>query len=150
MFLEARPFTLVTDHRPLIYLKELKNPTGRMARWRIEFESFNFKIKHRPGKLMTVADAISRATLLSVVSLEGIWTNQDLVAVQMADPEVAQIRTWVTTRKKPKKWNKNVRRFVGKYGPHLKIHNGLLKRVQADQHQVITEARSSRQTPSYY
>lgn len=137
MFLEARPFTLVTDHRPLIYLKELKNPTGRMARWRVEVESFDFKITHRAGKLMTVADALSRAPLLSVVSLEGNWTNQDLVAVQMADPEIAEIRTWVTTHKKPKKWNKNVRRFVGKYGPHLKIHNGLLKRVQGVQNQVV-------------
>ena len=67
--------------------------------------SFNFKITHRAGKLMTVTDALSRAPLLSVVSWEGIWTNQDLVAVQMADQEVAEIRTWVTARKKPKKWN---------------------------------------------
>lgn len=137
MFLEARPFTLVTDHRPLIYLKELKNPTGRMARWRIEVESFNFKITHRPGKLMTVADALSRAPLLSVVSLEGNWSHQDLVALQMADPEVTEIRTWVTTRKKPTKWNRNVRRFVGKYGQQLQIHNDLLKRVEGDRHQVV-------------
>lgn len=29
-----------------------------------------------------------------------------------------------------------VERLVDKYGPHLKIHNCLLKRVQGDQHQV--------------
>ena len=84
--------------------------------------SFNFKITHRAGKLMTVTDALSRAPLLSVVSWEGIWTNQDLVAVQMADQEVAEIQ--------------EVERLVDKYGSHLKIHNCLLKRVQGDQHQV--------------
>lgn len=60
-YLENTSFTVVTDHASLVWLNNLKNPTGRLARWILRLGQFDYKIVHRKGKFMTVADALSRS-----------------------------------------------------------------------------------------
>jgi len=38
LYLYGRKFTIPTDHRPLSWLFNLKDPLSRIARWRIELE----------------------------------------------------------------------------------------------------------------
>ncbi len=54
------PFTVLTDHRNLEYLKSAKRLNHRQARWALFFMRFNFKITYRPGSQNTKADALSR------------------------------------------------------------------------------------------
>ncbi len=54
------PFTVLTDHRNLEYLKSAKRLNHRQARWSLFFTRFNFKITYRPGSQNTKADALSR------------------------------------------------------------------------------------------
>ncbi len=54
------PFTVLTDHRNLEYLKSAKRLKHRQARWSLFFTRFNFKITYRPGSQNTKADALSR------------------------------------------------------------------------------------------
>ncbi len=54
------PFTILTDHRNLEYLKSAKRLNHRQARWSLFFTRFNFKITYRPGSQNTKADALSR------------------------------------------------------------------------------------------
>ncbi len=54
------PFTVLTDHRNLEYLKSAKRLNHRQARWALFFTRFNFKITYRPGSQNTKADALSR------------------------------------------------------------------------------------------
>lgn len=61
-------FLLYTDHRPLVHLFNLKNPTSRLYRWRMALSEFTFKIVYKRGSQNTVADALSRIEPL--VSLE--------------------------------------------------------------------------------
>ncbi|KAL0177903.1 hypothetical protein M9458_026797, partial [Cirrhinus mrigala] len=54
------PFTVITDHKNLQYLRGAKRLNPRQARWSLLFTRFNFHISYRPGTKNTKADALSR------------------------------------------------------------------------------------------
>lgn len=60
-YIEGTHFTVVTDHASLQWLQNLKDPSGRLGRWALRLQPYNFTLIHRPGRLMAVADALSRA-----------------------------------------------------------------------------------------
>jgi len=59
-YLEGYEFTVVTDHQALRWLQKLESPTGRLGRWMLELQQYNFNVKYRRGRLNRVADALSR------------------------------------------------------------------------------------------
>ena len=59
-YLSGRRFTVITDHAALKWLMEIKDPTGRLARWSIYLQSLDMEIQYRKGSLNTNADALSR------------------------------------------------------------------------------------------
>ncbi|KAL0152283.1 hypothetical protein M9458_052006 [Cirrhinus mrigala] len=54
------PFTVLTDHKNLEYLRSAKVLNHRQARWSLFFTRFQFQVSYRPGTLNTKADALSR------------------------------------------------------------------------------------------
>ncbi|KAI2660308.1 Transposon Tf2-8 polyprotein [Labeo rohita] len=54
------PFTILTDHKNLEYLRTAKVLNHRQARWALFFTRFNFEISYRPGSQNLKADALSR------------------------------------------------------------------------------------------
>ena len=44
----------------LRWLHDLKNPTGRLARWALELQDHDIQIEYRAGALNHVSDALSR------------------------------------------------------------------------------------------
>jgi hypothetical protein len=79
MYLEGRHFTDITDHKSLTYLQQ--EPRGKLARWRVFLDVYDFTIQHRPGKQMTVADALSQVPI-QAVTIDGIWTEKELCVLQ--------------------------------------------------------------------
>ena len=59
-YLHGRDFTVHTDHLPLKNLMTAHDPTGRLARWFLTLQQYNFEIKYLPGEKNQVADALSR------------------------------------------------------------------------------------------
>ncbi|GAB1867938.1 RNA-directed DNA polymerase [Camponotus japonicus] len=59
-YLEGYRFTVITDHSSLRWLHNLKNPTGRLARWALELLEYDYEVIHRKGALHHVPDALSR------------------------------------------------------------------------------------------
>ena len=53
-------FLVRTDHAALVWLKNLKNIQGMLARWLAKLQQFNFDIVHRPGAQHGNADGLSR------------------------------------------------------------------------------------------
>ena len=49
-----------TDHAALLWLTNIKNIQGMMARWLAKLQQFNFAIEHRPGTHHGNADGLSR------------------------------------------------------------------------------------------
>ncbi|CAB0029249.1 unnamed protein product, partial [Trichogramma brassicae] len=59
-YLYGRKFQIVTDHKPLLWLHNLKSPTSRLARWRERLHDFDYEMIHKPGRKNANADALSR------------------------------------------------------------------------------------------
>jgi len=89
------------DHEGLQYMKTVRKPSQKLARWIEEFSYYDVDIQYKPGKEMIVADALSRRAdfetlnLLSTYAdyMEDFLTNQTLPE----DPELAEeVRTKAT------------------------------------------------------
>lgn len=64
---------LETDHKPLLQIlqtKPLDDLSPRLLRLRLRLTSFDYEVKYTPGKDLTVADTLSRQSLLECSSKE--------------------------------------------------------------------------------
>ncbi len=59
------PFTVITDHKNLEYLRSARKLNPHQARWALFFTRFQFTITYRPGDKNVKADSRSRRTLLT-------------------------------------------------------------------------------------
>ncbi|KAI2644484.1 Transposon Tf2-6 polyprotein [Labeo rohita] len=53
------PFTILTDHKNLEYLRTAKRLNPRQARWALFFTRFQFTVTYRPGSKNIKADSLS-------------------------------------------------------------------------------------------
>jgi hypothetical protein len=97
-YLGLRPFTIVTDHSALKWLKTSKIPTGRRARWIMFLQQFDFDIVHRPGKTNANADALSRAPethcYMMGVEVESEETNYNQRSICLTCGNVSGSKNW--------------------------------------------------------
>ena len=68
-YLLGRPFSLHTDHQPLQWLSAQKME-GRLCRWALALQEFDFKITYRRGSSNANADALSRVPAIQVETSE--------------------------------------------------------------------------------
>ena len=59
-YLYGRQFTLETDHRPLVWLHNVKNPNSKLIRWRLRLNEYDYVIVYKKGIINSNADALSR------------------------------------------------------------------------------------------
>ena len=59
-YLLANPFTFYTDHQALKYLVNKPLHYGRICRWLLLFQEFEFEVVVLPGKLNVGPDHLSR------------------------------------------------------------------------------------------
>ena len=59
-YVYGQQFTILTDHKPLEYLKNIKEHTGKLARWAMLLEEYDINIVYRPGPKNNNADFLSR------------------------------------------------------------------------------------------
>ena len=65
IYLLGRPFTLVTDHKPLEVIYGSKGkPSARIERWVLRLQAYDFKVVYRPGK-ENIADVLSRLSTMA-------------------------------------------------------------------------------------
>lgn len=93
-YLYGRKFYIHTDHNALKWLMSVHDPTGRIARWSLLIQQFDFEIIHRAGVANANADAFSRRQYgtgnLNALSSAGIQTDQ-IHAFQGKDKEIGEI-----------------------------------------------------------
>jgi len=81
-YLHNHKFTVVTDHSSLRWLMNIKDATGRLARWALLLQQYSFDIVHRPGKIHGNADCLSRRP----------YDSCELSSFQKEDPQIAKTR----------------------------------------------------------
>lgn len=59
-YLFGQQFNIITDHRALLWLFNLKDPGSRLTRWRLKLEEYQYTIHYKSGTSNTNADALSR------------------------------------------------------------------------------------------
>ena len=59
-YLLGRRFLVRSDHQSLVWLFQLKEPRGKIARWIEILSQYDFAIQYRPGKKQPHCDALSR------------------------------------------------------------------------------------------
>ena len=78
-YLMSMSFEVYTDHYALQWLKTMRTGSALLHRWSAALEEYDFTVKHRPGKVQTHIDGLSRLpvdppppedTLLQVPLLE--------------------------------------------------------------------------------
>lgn len=90
-YLFGKRFEILTDHRPLVYLFSMTDPSSRLTKFRLKLETFDFVIKYVKGAENVTANALSRIIL----------TSEDLKAMN-SDASVM-----VITRSKTKSMEKD-------------------------------------------
>lgn len=59
-YLYGRKFTIVTDHKPLVWLHSVKDPSSRLWKWRHKLSEYEYRIEYKAGTANLNADALSR------------------------------------------------------------------------------------------
>ena len=59
-YLEGTRFTIRTDHDALKWLMNLRDPRGRLARWALRLQEFDYEVQYKPGSSHALADGPSR------------------------------------------------------------------------------------------
>lgn len=77
-YLLGKKFTIMTDHKPLLYLFGIKDPSSRLLKFRLTLEEYDFNVVYIKGKENAVADALSR---ISINSKELKYVNDKIINV---------------------------------------------------------------------
>lgn len=108
---EGLHVTVFSDHSSLKWLKSRPNPTGRLARWSLRLQDFDFEIIHKPGVSNSFPDSLSRNPLPSCGQpfdilpdravlgsldlrslLSVLFTDSDqLRSLQLNDPDIGKL-----------------------------------------------------------
>lgn len=67
-YLNGRKFTICTDHRPLIWLFNLRERNSKLVCWKLKLQEFDFKITYKKCKLNINVDCLSRVIVNAIES----------------------------------------------------------------------------------
>ena len=82
-YLYGRKFELYTDHRPLVYLFTLTDPSSRLTKFRLAREEYNFIVTYKKGCENVVADALLRISTSELEDMYKKLTNETFITTRM-------------------------------------------------------------------
>ena len=101
-FLLGHKFKLQSDHKPLVWMRQLVNPSPKIARWILQLEEYDFDIEYREGKRHGNADGMSRLPVevnTCMLTLESCVTLDEIREAQLNNAEIAEMIEAVKTGK---------------------------------------------------
>ncbi len=77
VYLLGRPFVIETDHRSLEWLHRMKGDNGRLTRWSLALQPYDFTVVYRSGKENANADGLSRGALRTTTKLTSLSQEKE-------------------------------------------------------------------------
>ena len=101
-YLMGKHFKMFIDHSSLKYLANKPVLRGRICRWLLLFQEFDFEVIFKPGKLNAGPDHLLRITNgEELMNLEDNFPNTRLFLVQVADEYFVEIIQYLSTGNAP-------------------------------------------------
>lgn len=78
-YLHRCEFTVLPDHNAACWLMNIREPTGRLGRWTLVLQQYDFEIVHRAGKNNGNPDGLSRhpyQAKLAALDCTGVQTDK--------------------------------------------------------------------------
>ena len=75
----GQEFLICTDHQPLKWMFNLKEPQPRVARWIMKLGEYQFQIEYKPGKINGNADGLSRWPMEETDEVEKMDKEEDII-----------------------------------------------------------------------
>jgi len=88
-YLYSQKFTVFSDHAPLKWLKSIKQPSGRLFRWSVKLSQYEFDIRHTSGRTNIQPDCLSRAPVVSLLTIEELHLHNPPSSSQV--PEIPTV-----------------------------------------------------------
>lgn len=132
-YIEGTHFKIITDHYSLLWLHNLKDPQGRLARWALRLQPYSFTLIHRKGKDHVVPDLLSRSMV----------PEEDKAQIAIISDDISGKDRWY------QRMCENVRKDGVKY-PAWRVENGSLwKFVPNNQNCLQDNAEWKKVVPKY-
>lgn len=99
-YIFGRKFKFITDHKPLVTLRKVKEKTGRIARLFAKLQEFDFDLEYVSGKSNVTADFLSRINENDEVPVKlinkSVWKSDwKWAEYQNEDKELSRIKELV-------------------------------------------------------
>lgn len=154
-YLYGSQFVVITDHQPLTFLRPIKHPKGRLARWLNELSQYDFTVNYKSGATHTDADALSRQPITSTqnqqpeaeeshgdnivpcctTGMVAEYTRSDLAQLQREDPILRTVIRRLESYDHPPpplgRWRRGALRRYRQLWQQLEISENILCRVCA-------------------
>ena len=118
-------FDVLTDHSSLRWLLNIRDPTGRLARWNIYLQASDYNIIHRRGILHSNVDALSRP--VNNIEIEEVASDDDEDAVQYEPFENMPLMHYLKFGRHISGASRNQINKIRKLILHFKLFGNLLK-----------------------
>ena len=132
-YLMCNPVVFFVDHMAIKYLVNKAELSGRLARWVLLLEEFDYTVEYKPGRMHLQADHLSRLSeKMGENPVDDRLVDDNLFVVTAKPDWYAGIVEFLTTQKLPEDWTKEERRKVRVNSRHFVVVGHRLFRRGAD------------------
>jgi hypothetical protein len=132
-YLLANPFIFFTDHQALKYLVNKPVHQGKMCRWLLLFQEFDFEVIVRPGKKNVGPDHLSRLeTGEDLTGIEDDFPDANLFRVEAVPKELEEIANFLEEGKAPDDLPTNKWKILAMKVAPFTLMNGYLYKLGLD------------------